>query len=104
MGKQTKKEKIAAARKLLGLGESATLDEIKSAYRNKAKKHHPDIACSVSEDNIEMHTLTDAYKTLLNYCTNFRFPLVIDEQDTTNDEDWWMNRFGNDPLWGKEKG
>ena len=104
MSKKTKKEKIAAARELLGLGESATLDEIKNAYRNQAKEHHPDTASPGSDDNIEMHILTDAYQTLLSYCTNFRFPLVIDELDSIDDEDWWMNRFGNDPLWGKGKG
>jgi len=34
--------KIDRARKLLGLGEDASLKEIKEAYRRKAKKFHPD--------------------------------------------------------------
>jgi DnaJ-class molecular chaperone len=33
---------IEEARKLLGLGEAATLDEIKRAYRTLAHRHHPD--------------------------------------------------------------
>lgn len=35
-------EELDRARKILGLGESATLDEIKSAYHNLVKKYHPD--------------------------------------------------------------
>ena len=104
MRKKSRKDKIAAARDLLELGESATLKEIKKAYRTKAKKHHPDTACPDPEDNIEMHALTDAYKTLLDYCADYRFPLKQAELEDTDDEDWWMNRFGNDPLWGKGKG
>ena len=33
---------INEARKILGLGKKATLKEIKNAYREKAKEHHPD--------------------------------------------------------------
>ena len=33
---------IEEARKLLGLGEAATLNEIKRAYRTLAHRHHPD--------------------------------------------------------------
>ncbi|MEN8141977.1 MAG: J domain-containing protein [Thermodesulfobacteriota bacterium] len=104
MAKKTRKEKITAARDLLCLGESATLEEIKKAYREQAKKHHPDTAQTKSGNDVEMHALTDAYQTLLDYCAGYRFPLALDELETEDDEDWWMNRFGNDPLWGKGKG
>ena len=97
------KGKITAARDLLDLGESATLEEIKKAYREKAKENHPDTTALEHQESIEMHALTEAYQTLLDYCTDYRFPLVMDEIDASDDEDWWMNRFGNDPLWGKGK-
>ena len=35
-------DEINRARKLLDLGEDATLRDIKEAYRRKAKKFHPD--------------------------------------------------------------
>ena len=35
-------EKIDNARKLLGLGEEATIEEIKSAYKDLSLKYHPD--------------------------------------------------------------
>ena len=35
-------EEITAARTILGLGETATLKEIKQAYQQMALRHHPD--------------------------------------------------------------
>jgi hypothetical protein len=95
-------EKIVAARDLLGLEEKATLAEIKKAYRRMSKKHHPDLAESRDggQTAVAMHAITAAYQVLLAYCQNYRFPLVM-QQDTLDPEDWWMDRFGQDPLWGK---
>ncbi|RJX28096.1 MAG: J domain-containing protein [Desulfurivibrio sp.] len=95
-------EKIAAARVLLGLEEKATLADIKKAYRRMSKKHHPDLAESREgkQAAVAMHEITAAYQVLLRYCQNYRFPLVM-QQDTLDPEDWWMDRFGQDPLWGK---
>jgi hypothetical protein len=50
-----------------------------------------------------MDRLTEAYNTLLEYCQDFRIPLKPSADDPTDDEDWWMNRFGNDPVWGKKR-
>ncbi len=96
-------EKIIAARDLLALGEKATLAEIKKAYRRMSKKYHPDLAGSSQKrpTQVEMHEITAAYQVLLAYCQNYRFPLVM-QQDTLDAEDWWMDRFGQDPLWGKK--
>ena len=102
----TKKQwqKIAEARKLFGLGEKASLAEIKKAYRRMSKKHHPDLASKKEADDIsgiEMHHIISAYEVLLEYCENFRFPLTMEDPDSLDGEDWWMDRFGQDPLWGK---
>ena len=35
-------EKLMSAIRTFGLGERATLDEIKTRYRELAKRHHPD--------------------------------------------------------------
>ncbi len=94
-------EKIIAARELLGLGETATLAEIKKAYRRLSKIHHPDLTGNETGSEEQMRRLSEAYQTLLLYCKNFRFPLVI-QQETLDAADWWMDRFGQDPLWGRK--
>lgn len=102
-------EKINAAREVLGLGEEATLAEIKEAYRRQAKRHHPDLT-GTGDESLEqeqeqsrtMREITAAYKVLLNYCDNFRYPLVRPDDEEMDPEDWWMDRFGQDPLWGKQ--
>ncbi len=99
-------KKIVAARNLLGLKERATLSEIKQAYRRMSKKHHPDVADSDDRSgggNIEMHDLTEAYDTLIEYCSEYSFPLIPGDDEPLEGEDWWMDRFGYDSHWGKKR-
>lgn len=104
--KIAKWEEIIAARELLDLGNMASLDEIKQAYRHKAKAHHPDLNGTppgLPPGAVEMHRLTEAYQTLTSYCFSYRISLEPNQENQIDDEDWWMQRFGNDPLWGKGK-
>ena len=39
--------------KILGVSEKATAQEIKAAYRNLAKKYHPDVSGKESEDRFK---------------------------------------------------
>lgn len=61
-----KRAQLRTARKLLGLGSCASLEEIKLAYRRKAKAHHPDLSEVLVGDGErpEMHQLTEAYRLL----------------------------------------
>jgi len=110
----TKKEwaDIKAAAALLGLGEKATLAEIKKAYRRLSKKYHPDVQKHHPEaknnskqktEKVEMHSLTEAYQILLHYCTQYRFPLIQEDNEQPEGDDWWFERFGHDSHWGKER-
>lgn len=102
----TKKDwqKISAARELLDLEEKATLRDIKQAYRRMAKIYHPDLASdSTKASRVQMHEITAAYDVLLDYCESFRFPLTLEDPDSLDAEDWWFDRFGQDPLWGKKE-
>jgi DnaJ-class molecular chaperone len=67
-------DEIEEARKLLGLGEEATLKEIKKAYRKLAHRHHPD---KLTEDDTNesdtMKGLNRAYKLLLDYCDDYKY-------------------------------
>jgi len=103
MSRKTKRQRIISARDLLGLADSTTIAEVKKAYRDKAKEHHPDTATPELPEKISMHKLTNAYEILLDYCQSYRIPLEPSDDDLTDDEDWWMDRFGNDPLWGKKR-
>ncbi len=103
MKKSNKWEKIAKAKGILSLGDTATINQIKQAYRELAKAHHPDTASpEEAASPIDMQELNDAYRVLLEYCENHAIPLER-SNDVVDDEDWWMDRFGNDPLWGKRK-
>jgi len=100
-------EDIRAARELLELDLSASLEEIKQAYHRLAKAHHPDSTGpqpAQDTERIAMHRLTEAYQTLTEYCFHYRIPLEPTQDNPLDDEDWWMQRFGNDPLWGKGRG
>jgi len=67
-------DEIEEARKLLGLGEEATHEEIKWAYRTLAHRHHPDKLVKEDNDEIEtMKRLNWAYKLLMDYCNEYKY-------------------------------
>jgi DnaJ-class molecular chaperone len=72
---------IEEARKLLGLGEEATLREIKKAYRILAQRHHPDKQGSAAGKTTEetMKKINWAYKLLMDYCDNYKY--TFNEED-----------------------
>ncbi|MDO9041089.1 MAG: J domain-containing protein [Desulfocapsaceae bacterium] len=96
---------IDEARQLLNLSERATLGEIKRAYRQRCKQHHPDkVGDESAGDAVIIRELTRSYDLLMRYCEQFRIPLVPGDGESIDPEDWWMDRFGRDPLWGKKEG
>ncbi len=97
-------QEIDWARTTLGLGERASLAEIKRAFRRRCKENHPDLLPPGQEPAIAMQDINRAYRILLDYCAGFRFPLRRGIGEEIDDEEWWMDRFGNDPLWGRSPG
>ena len=97
-------KKLDEARKLLGLGEKATIGEIKDAYRKQAVKYHPD-KCDLedTQKSEEMFKkINQANETLMIYCANYEFPFSESEVQGTNmDKDNYehMKRF-YDGWWG----
>ncbi len=97
---------IEQASQVLGLGERATLADIKQAFHRLSKLHHPDTGHEQNEE--EMYRITAAYEVLSRYCHEFRFPLrrmdaSEHELDIYDPEDWWQARFGQDPVWNEKK-
>ena len=58
-------EVVDEARKLLGLAEAATFDEIKEAYYKLSHRYHPD---KFQGNEEQMKKIAQAYSILENYC------------------------------------
>ena len=85
---------IDEARKVLGLSESATLKEIKRAYRTLAHRHHPDKRSGdeSSEDEI-MKKLNWAYKLLRDYCGNYKYSFREEDIAGTYPRDEYLRKY-----------
>jgi DnaJ-class molecular chaperone len=86
---------IEEARKLLGLGEAATLKEIKRAYRTLAHRHHPDKHGSATSKETEetMKKLNWAYKLLIDYCDNYKYSFREEDIAQTYPHDEYLRTF-----------
>ncbi len=96
-------QSIDRARELLKLDDRATLGEMKRAYHRMCKKYHPDRTGDSDKDSDIMYRLTEAHELLMRYTDEYRFPLTPGDGDVYDPEDWWMDRFGQDPLWSNGK-
>jgi curved DNA-binding protein CbpA len=95
---KSKWEEIEKARKILKLPKKTTRKEIIENYRKLAKEYHPDHGGS--EELIKK--LNYAYELLMEYCDNYLIDLESKEIDL-DPKDWWLNKFGEDPIWGKKR-
>lgn len=91
---------IEQARDILKLGDKATLGEIKRAYHHLCRENHPDLAGGDKGKEQAMYRITSAYELLMRYCHEYRFPLTPEPENIYDADEWWMDRFGSDPLWG----
>jgi DnaJ-class molecular chaperone len=85
---------IEEARKLLGLGQAATLKEIKKAYRKLAHRHHPDK--HVGDDTAEsdtMRQLNRAYKLLMDYCNDYKYSFKEEDVARTYPDEEYLRTF-----------
>jgi len=95
-------EEIDKARKLLGLPQQATLNEIKDAYRRIAKEYHPDKQKpgKTKEHSQKMTQINKAYKILMDHVEKYRF-CFSEEEVKRNDPDRDIRRFSKDWLGGR---
>jgi len=96
-------QKISWARQTLDLPESATMEEIKKNFRRLIAKWHPD-KCRKKKE--KCHEMTEAIllanKIICDYCTQYKFSFSKEEINKyISKEEWWFNKFGADPIWGK---
>ncbi len=94
-------ERLKAAREILGVAEEATIGEIKSAFRDRIRRWHPDKA---GEDDVHVrmsNEITAAYQTIMSYCRDYKISFSRETvQRYRSEEEFWWERFGNDPMWG----
>jgi len=81
-------KQIDKARKILKLGESATIPEIKKAFRQLSLKYHPDKCKDKDKTKYEekFKQINNANEVLIKYCLNYKFSLK-NEEDIISKED-----------------
>ena len=84
---------IDEARKVLGLGEMATLKEIKRAYRRLASRHHPDKHSGDSQNQETMKRVNWAYKLLVDYCSNYSYSFKEEDIARTYPHDEYLRKY-----------
>lgn len=82
---------------LFGLGERATLKEIKTRHRHLAKRHHPDHGGS--GDPAAMQQVNRAFRILADYCAGYRYCFSEEEFLEQHPEERLRRQFGWDPVW-----
>lgn len=90
-------EDLVEALKIFGLGDQATLAEIRKRHRQLVKQHHPD---GSGEDSEEIRRINRAYQLLCDYCANYRYTFSLEEYLNQNPEERIQRQFYNDPVWG----
>jgi len=74
-------ENIDEARKTLVLGETATIAEIKEAYRKLSLKYHPDKCADADKQRCEdmFKRINGANKILMSYCASYKYSFAEED-------------------------
>ena len=102
-------KEIDEARKLLGIEETATLKEIKNAYRKLAFKHHPDKCKDEEKKECEemFKKITHASDILMSYCAGYEYSFKEEDVEKgTADKEFYehLKRFYDGWFGGKATG
>jgi DnaJ-class molecular chaperone len=83
---------------IMGLGERATLKDIKARHKELVKRYHPDTG---NTDGTEIIRQVNAdYQLLIDYLSAYRYSFTEDEFYQQNPEARIWHQFADDPLWG----
>jgi DnaJ-class molecular chaperone len=90
---------LQQALNVLGLGEQASLQEIKARHRQLAKAYHPDAGNAT--DGEAIRNLNEAYKLLLDYIRHYRFGFDEETFYEQCPEERIRRQYEEDPVWGR---
>ncbi len=91
---------LQTALAVLGLGDRATLREIKARHRELVKRFHPDT--EEQSDPERIRAINAAYAVLRDYCDRYRFSFAEGEFYEQNPDERLRRQFAGDPIWGGE--
>lgn len=84
--------------KILGVKTSSTYDEIKLAYRKKARKYHPDVSLIKGSDD-KIRDINEAWEVLKNKSNRAEYnEILLQEQGESSANDFFHRIFGNDSI------
>ena len=89
---------LQSALRIFGIGERATLQQIKRRHRELVKQHHPDHAAG--DNPGQMHRINAAYEILTEYCRNYRYDFSEGEFLEQSPEERLRRQFVWDPVCG----
>jgi hypothetical protein len=95
---------IPEAAEMLGITGRESLNGLHARFHELVKEWHPDVS---QHDPDLSHTtfirIKEAYDILVNYGMNFELSFRAEDITTGTDynsREFWMSRFGDDPIWG----
>ncbi len=91
-------QQFREAVEVFGLGERATLQQIKARHRELVKTHHPDRSSATNQETIRR--INSAHKMLMDYCNGYHFCFSEEEFLTQTPTERIKRQFGWDPVWG----
>jgi hypothetical protein len=86
-------DEIDRARRLLDLGDTATLRDIKQSYRQKAFQHHPDTGEAEQQGEETMKDLNWAYKLLMEYCDTYSYSFKEEDVARAYPHDEYIRKY-----------
>lgn len=88
-------EEMNEARELLGLGETATLKQLKRAYKRAANRYHPD-KCRDS-DRVKcaemMKKVNKAYELIMKYFTDYNYSFREEDVARAYPDDDYLRKY-----------
>jgi len=95
---------IPEAAEVLGITGGSSLKGIHLRFRELVKEWHPDVS---QHDSLLSHItfirIKEAYDLLVEYGMNYELSFQaedIRESTGYDSREFWISRFGDDPIWG----